>query len=162
MQEDNPISRHREREMSLVAAGLDFPRIAKDRSHARVRHIRLQGNVRFRDGLPRRINQPKVHYSRPDPNGLRRDFVLDLDCAWRIRWSGAGGHEHSGSADAQQKISPLSQTRANPLPPESGECDLANPHALMLSNQVACTACLWSHAQEQTIVLSSASDGNMW
>lgn len=162
MEEDNPISRHLEREMSLVAAGLDFPDFAKDRRHARVRHVRLQRNVRSRNGFSRRIDQPKVHYCRPDPSRFGRDLVLNRNRARRVRWSGAGGYEQSCSAGAQQELPIFSWERASQPPaPSKGECDLAIPRTLMLSDQAACIDGLWSHAQEQTIALSSASDGNM-
>jgi hypothetical protein len=52
--------------------------------------------------------------------------------------------------------------RANQPPaPLSGECYLATPPTRAFADQAACIEGLWSHAQEHTIVLSSAADGNM-
>ena len=46
MQENNPVSCHGKREMSLVAAWLNFPRFPKHWSHSRMRHVRLEREMR--------------------------------------------------------------------------------------------------------------------
>ena len=101
MQQDNPVPRHLEPEMSLVAAGPDFSGFVKDGRHARVRHVRLHRNVGARDGTPRRIHQPEVTATVTDPSGLGRNFMFNRDCAGRVCWSGAGGDERSCYAGAQ-------------------------------------------------------------
>ena len=163
MQEDNPVSCHLESEMSLVAAGLDFPDIGKNGRHAGVRHVRLRRNLRSRDRPAGRIDQPEGHYNRPDLGGLGRYLMLNRDGARRIRRPGARGREQNCSAGAQQESPALSGERANQPPaPLKGERDLATPGTRASSDQAACIEGLWSHAHEQTIAFSSASDGNMW
>ena len=163
MQEDNPVSCHLEPEVSLVAARLDFPGMVKDGRHARVCHVRLHRNLSSRDRVASRIDQSETHDRRSGPDRRGRDFMLNRDRARRIRRPGAGGREQSCSAGAQQESPTFSGERANQPPaPLRGERDLASPRTLAFSDQAACIEGLWSHAQEQTIVLSSASDGNMW
>jgi len=162
MQENDPVSCHFKPEVSLVAARLDFAGIVKDGRHARVCHVRLYRNLRSRDWAAGRIDQSEGHSSRAGPGRRGRYLMLNRDRARRIRRPGAGGREQSCSAGAQQKSPTLSVKRANQPPaPLSGECYLATPPTRAFSDQAACIEGLWSHAQEHTIVLSSAADGNM-
>jgi hypothetical protein len=79
MQEDNPISCHPKRKVSLVLAGLDFLRLPEDRRHARVRHFRLEGDMRPGDRFGGRISQPESQHDGTDPGWLWRDFVNHCD-----------------------------------------------------------------------------------
>jgi hypothetical protein len=125
-------------------------------------HVRLYRNLRSRDWAAGRIDQSEGHSSRAGPGRRGRYLMLNRDRARRIRRPGAGGREQSCSAGAQQKSPTLSVKRANQPPaPLSGECYLATPPTRAFADQAACIEGLWSHAQEHTIVLSSAADGNM-
>jgi hypothetical protein len=90
MQEDNPITCHSERKMCLVAAGRDLVYLSKDRSHARMRHIRFYRDTRSRNWFRGRIGQPEGNHNGPNPSGFGRDFVLNSDRARLICWPGAG------------------------------------------------------------------------
>lgn len=79
MKEDDPITRHRELQLTVVAARARFFCDRELRTHARVRHIRLHGNVRARDRLARGVGQLQRNHCRADPRRLRRDFMLNRD-----------------------------------------------------------------------------------
>ena len=55
MEENNPITRHLKLKVSFVAARLCLFRLREYGTHARVRHISLNRNVRTRDNLSRAI-----------------------------------------------------------------------------------------------------------
>src|SRR5580658_5489791 len=45
MEEDNPITRHRKLQTSLVAARICFVRLCEAGAHARMRHVSFDGNM---------------------------------------------------------------------------------------------------------------------
>jgi hypothetical protein len=71
MQENNPIPCHGKREMSLVAARLDFPSFPKHWSHSRVRHVRLERDVRSAYYVGGRISLPERNHHWARPGWLR-------------------------------------------------------------------------------------------
>lgn len=55
MEENNPITRHLKLKLSLVAARSCLLRLREQGTHARVRHVSLNRDVRPGDGLARGI-----------------------------------------------------------------------------------------------------------
>ena len=91
MQEDNPIPCHLERKASLVAARCNFLRLLERRSHAGMRHVSFQRNMRSCDRSGGRIGQPECDHNGPGANWLRRDFMLDGNRVRRVGQSGTSG-----------------------------------------------------------------------
>ena len=91
MQEDNPIPGHLERQVSLVAAGLDFSCFSENGRHASVRHICLNRDVRSCYRFRGRISQTQGHYNWTDPWRLRGELVLNRNSGCQVGRSGASG-----------------------------------------------------------------------
>lgn len=55
MEEDDPIARHCELQLTIVAAGSRFFCLRELRTHTRVRHVGFYRNMRARDRMARRV-----------------------------------------------------------------------------------------------------------
>jgi hypothetical protein len=84
MKENDPIARHRELQLTIVAARLRLSCVRELRTHSGVRHIRLDGNVRSCDRLTRGIGHFEHDRCRADPYRLRQDFRLNRNRGWRV------------------------------------------------------------------------------
>jgi len=93
MEQDNPITRHLKFQFSSVMSRLSFFCICEYRTHARVRHVSLDRNVRARDGFAGGVRQLESDRSGADVRRTGRDFVVNLDKRGRPRRSRAAGHE---------------------------------------------------------------------
>jgi hypothetical protein len=91
MEEDNPITRHLKLQMRFVTTRRFFLRFREYRTHARMRHVSLNRNVRSRNQLTVRIGQLESDRNRPDAGRSRGDFVFNLDRNWRLGSSGTAG-----------------------------------------------------------------------
>jgi hypothetical protein len=79
MEENNPITRHRKLQMSLVASWVYFICHRETGTHARMRHVSLNRNVRAGNWLGGGIGQPQSDRSGADPCWFRRNFVFNRD-----------------------------------------------------------------------------------
>jgi hypothetical protein len=79
MEEDNPITRHLKLEVSFVAARLCFFRLREEGTHARVRHVSLNRDLRPGNWFCAGISQLQNDRSRTDPDWFRRDLMLNRD-----------------------------------------------------------------------------------
>lgn len=103
VQEYHPVSRHRKLDLSLVLAWPGFPGFGKYRSHARMRHIGFQGDVRSRNRSSRRVGQFQKHRRGSDLRRLGGDCMLNRDC-WRgIDRPGTLISKDGGHAGEQEK-----------------------------------------------------------
>src|ERR1700722_16820028 len=79
MEEDNPITRHLKLEVSFVAARLCFFRLREEGTHAGMRHVSLNRDLRPSDWFTAGIRQPQNNRSRTHPDWFRRDLMLNRD-----------------------------------------------------------------------------------
>ena len=84
MKENDPITRHRELQLTIVAARFRFFCVRELRAHSGVRHIRLHGNMRSCDRLTPGIGHFEHDRCRADPYRLRQDFRLNRNRGWRV------------------------------------------------------------------------------
>jgi hypothetical protein len=79
MEEDNPITRHLKLEGSFVAARLCLFRLREEGTHAGVRHVGLNRDLRPCNWFTAGIRQLQNHRRRTDPDWFRRDLMLNRD-----------------------------------------------------------------------------------
>jgi hypothetical protein len=93
MEQNNPITRHLELKVSLVAARFCLLRLREYGTHTWVRHVSLNRNVRTRYILAGAINQFKSDRSGSDPSRFRRNYMLNFDNRSRFRRSGTSRYQ---------------------------------------------------------------------
>ena len=79
MKEDNPVPRHRKLQLKLIAPMVCFFRLCEPGTHARVRHITLNCNMRAGNWLGGGICQPESEPGGADPCRFWRDIVINRD-----------------------------------------------------------------------------------
>jgi hypothetical protein len=75
----DPVAAHIEVDVRLVATGRRFIGCAKNRTHARVRHVGLDHDGGVGNGLPSGVGKLDGDGSRSHARGLWRDLLFDGD-----------------------------------------------------------------------------------
>lgn len=77
MQQNNPVPCHPQLKLRLVPSRINLLGFTEDRTHARMRHIRLDPDVRARDRPRPGIRHSERNRRRTNPERLRSDFMLN-------------------------------------------------------------------------------------
>jgi len=126
VQQDDPISRHRKIETSLVPTRTRFLCNRERGTHARVRHICLDRNLRACERFADGIAQLEIDRLRPNTGRLRRDRLLNCNSFWSTGWLRTATREQCRSTS---KTGKPARYKTTAFPDQAAFAESWRPHS---------------------------------